>query len=131
MLHAKRSCLRPLHSPVPNPSRSAIPEKRIARIDAARAEPNTWLGKSPDLLDEEESEEILTIDDLQNAISHCELEGVTPDQIESMLLRSWIRMLVVNGHAEERFFQILDKNWDEVHARVQLHMARYSGLRLQ
>ena len=48
-----------------------------------------------------------------------------------MLLRSWIRMLVVNGHAEERFFQILDKNWDEVHARVQVHISRYSGLRLQ
>jgi hypothetical protein len=46
--------------------------------------------------------------------SHCELEGVTPDLIESMLLRSWIRMLVVNERAEERFFQILDKNWDEV-----------------
>ena len=26
-----------------------------------------------------EQEEILTIDDLQNAIVHCELEGVTPD----------------------------------------------------
>jgi hypothetical protein len=66
------------------------------------------------LVDTEETEEILTIDDLQNAISHCELEGVTPDLIESMLLRSWIRMLVVNERAEEWFFQILDKNWDEV-----------------
>jgi hypothetical protein len=74
---------------------------------------------------------ILTIDDLQNAISHCELEGVTPDLVESMLLRSWIRTIVVNEHADERFFQILDKNWDEVQARVQVHMARYSGLRFQ
>ena len=116
---------------LPDRAWSTSIEKRIARIEAARAEPNTWLGKLPDLLDEEESEEILTIDDLQNAISHCELEGVTPDLIESMLLRSWIRMLVVNGHAEERFFQILDRNWDEVHARVQVHMGRYSGLRVQ
>ena len=116
---------------LPDRAWSTSIEKRIARIEAARAEPNSWLGKSPDLLDEEEPEEILTIDDLQNAISHCELEGVTPDLIESMLLRSWIRMLVVNVHAEERFFQILDKNWDEVHARVQVHMARYSGLRFQ
>jgi hypothetical protein len=116
---------------LPDRAWSTSIEKRIARIEAARAAPDTWLGKLPDLLDEEESEEILTIDDLQNAISQCELEGVAPDLIESMLLRSWIRVLVLNGHAEERFFQILDKNWDEVHARVQVHMGRYSGLLLQ
>jgi hypothetical protein len=58
----------------------------------------------PDLLITEEPEEIPTIDDLRKAISHCEREGIAPDLIESMLLRSWIRMLVVNGHAEERFF---------------------------
>jgi hypothetical protein len=120
-----------IYETLPDRAWSTSIEKRIARIEAARAEPDTWLGKSPDLLNKEEPEEILTIDDLQNAISQCELEGVTPDLIESMLLRSWIRMLVVNEHAEERFFQILDKNWDEVHARVQVHMGRYSGLRLQ
>jgi len=116
---------------LPDRTWSTSIEKRIARIEAARAEPDTWLGKLPDLFSQEEPEEILTIDDLQNAISQCELEGVAPDLIESMLLRSWIRMLVVNGYAEERFFQILDKNWDEVHARVQVHISRYSGLRLQ
>ena len=116
---------------LPDRTWSTSIEKRIARIEAARAEPDTWLGKLPDLFSQEEREEILTIDDLQNAISQCEREGVAPDLIESMLLRSWIRMLVVNGHAEECFFQILDKNWDEVHARVQVHMGRYSGLRLQ
>jgi hypothetical protein len=120
-----------IYETLPDRAWSTSIEKRIARIEAVRAEPDTWLGKSPDLCNEEDPEEILTIDDLQNAISQCELEGVTPDLIESMLLRSWIRMLVVNGHAEERFFQILDKNWDEVHARVQVHMGRYSGLRLQ
>ena len=116
---------------LPDRTWSTSIEKRIARIEAARAEPDTWLGKLPDLFSQEEPEEILTIDDLQNAISQCELEGVAPDLIESMLLRSWIRMLVVNGYAEERFFQILDKNWDEVHARVQVHISRYSGLRIQ
>lgn len=120
-----------IYETLPDRAWSTSIEKRIAGIEAARAEPDTWLGKSPGLLDTEEPEEILTIDDLQNAISHCEVEGVTPDLIESMLLRSLIRMLVVNGHAEERFFQILDKNWDEVHARVQVLMARYSGLRFQ
>jgi hypothetical protein len=120
-----------IYETLPGRAWSTSIEKRIARIEAARAEPDTWLGKSPGLLDTEEPEEILTIDDLQNAISHRELEGVTPDLIESMLLRSWIRMLVVNEHADEWFFQILEKNWDEVHARVQVHMARYSGLRFQ
>lgn len=120
-----------IYQTLPDRAWSASIEKRIARIEAARAEPDTWLGKSPGLLDTEEPEEVLTIDDLQNAISHCELEGVTPDLIESMLLRSWIRMLVVNERTEERLFQILDKNWDEVHARVQVHMARFSGLRFQ
>jgi hypothetical protein len=120
-----------IYETLPGRAWSISIEKRIARIEAARAEPDTWLGKSPGLLDTEEPEEILTIDDLQNAISHCELEGVTADMVESMLLRSWIRMLVVNEHADERIFQILDKNGDEVHARVQVHMARYSGLRFQ
>ena len=89
---------------LPDRTWSTSIEKRIARIEAARAEPDTWLGKLPDLFSQEEPEEILTIDDLQNAISQCELEGVAPDLIESMLLRSWIRMLVVNRYAEERFF---------------------------
>jgi len=57
------------------------------------------------LLDEEEPEEILTNDDLQNAISHCELEGVTPDLIDSMLLRSWICMRAANERAEDGFFK--------------------------
>ncbi len=110
---------------------SARIEARIERIEAARARPETWLGRPPDRLGEEEAEEILTVDDLQNAITHCELEGVPQDVIESMLLRSWIRIRVLNEHAGELFFQVLDKHWDEVHARVQVHMAQYSGLRLQ
>jgi hypothetical protein len=125
------ACFDCQHETLPDRAWSTAIEKRIARIEAARAEPDSWLGKSPGLLDTEEAEEILTIDDLKNAISHCELEAVTPDLIESMLLRSWIRMLVVNERGEERVFQILDKNWDEVHARVQVHVARDSGLRFQ
>jgi hypothetical protein len=57
--------------------------------------------------------------------------GRSQDVIESMLLRSWVRMRVLNECVEERFFQVLDKYWEEVHARVQVHMARHSGLRLQ
>ncbi|HEV2133138.1 MAG TPA: hypothetical protein VGR47_02645 [Terracidiphilus sp.] len=106
-------------------------QKRIAKIETARAAPGTWLGRPPDLPGEEEAEEILTIDDLQNAITHCELDGVPQDLIESMLLRSWVRMRVLNERADERFFQVLDKHWDDVHARVQMHVAEYSGLRLQ
>ena len=77
------------------------------------------------------TKEILTIDDLQKAITHCELEGVPQDVIESMLLRSWVRMGMLNERAEERFFQVLDKHWDEVHATMQVHIAQHSGLRLQ
>jgi hypothetical protein len=106
-------------------------DKRIAKIEAARSVLSTWLGRMPEGLAEEEPEEVLTIDNLQNAVTHCELEGVPSDVIESMLLRSWVRMMVLNAHSDERFFQILDKNWDQVHARIQVQMAQYSGLSIQ
>ncbi|HUA97361.1 MAG TPA: hypothetical protein VMA34_03485 [Terracidiphilus sp.] len=116
---------------LPHKKWSANLEKRIARIQLVRNQPDTWLGRLPDSGGEEEPEEILTIDDLQNALAHCEYEGVAPDLIESMLLRSWVRMWTINTRRKEQFFQVLDKNWDQVHARVQVFMAQHSGLRLQ
>ena len=126
-----RQLLNRIHEGLNNQAWTDAVEKRIARIEAARAVPGTWLGRPPDLPGEEEAEEILSIDDLQNAITHCELEGVPQDLIESMLLRSWVRMRVLNERADERFFQVLDKHWDDVNASVQVHMAEDSGLRLQ
>jgi hypothetical protein len=54
-----------IYETLPDRTWSTSIEKRIARIEAARAEPDTWLGKSPNFYKEEEPEEILTIDDLQ------------------------------------------------------------------
>ena len=120
-----------IYEDLPQRKLSVALEKRIARIQSLRNQPDTWLGRSPDPGAEEEPEEILTIDDLQNALAHCEHEGVSPDLIESMLLRSWVRMWTMNTRREEQFFQVLDENWSQVHARVQVFMAQHSGLRLQ
>jgi hypothetical protein len=130
-IDALRDLLSKIYDELSDCGWSSRIEARIKKIEAARAQPETWLGRSPDRLGEEETEEIFTIDHLQNAITHCKLEGVPQDVIQSMLLRSWVRMRVLNERTEERFFQVLDKHWDEVHARMQVHMAQHSGLRLQ
>jgi len=41
------------------------------------------------------------------------------------------RTRVLNDHLPERFFQMIDANWSPVYERVQSHMARYAGARLQ
>jgi hypothetical protein len=120
-----------IYEDLPQRKLSVALEKRIARIQSARNQPDTWLGRLPDPGAKEGPEEILTIDDLQNALAHCEHEGVAPDLIESMLLRSWVRLWTMNTRREEQFFQVLDENWSQVHARVQVFMAQHSGLRLQ
>jgi hypothetical protein len=112
-------------------STSGADEKLIAKIEAARATDGSWFGKPPAPGQEGEREQAVVIDETQHAIFHCEQERVPADLIESMLLRSWIRMLVFNEHEDERFFHILDKYWEQVHAAFQVRMARYSGLRLQ
>lgn len=115
----------------PGVSMSAVIEKRIVKIEAARAIDGSWFGKPPAPSQEGEREKAVVIDEIHHAIFHCEQEGVPEDVIESMLLRSWIRMLVFNEHEDERFFHILDKYWEQVHATFQIRMARYSGLRVQ
>jgi len=112
-------------------SMSAAFEKLIAKIEAARTTDGSWFGKPPAPGEEGERENAVVIDEIHHAILHCEQEGVPEDVIESMLLRSWIRMLVFNEHEDERVFHILDKYWDQVHATFQIRMAGYSGLRVQ
>jgi hypothetical protein len=112
-------------------SMSAVIEKRIAKIEAARAIDGSWLGKPPAPSQEGEREKAVVIDEIHHAIFHCEQEGVPEDVIESMLLRSWIRMRVFNEHEDERVFHVLDKSWEQVHATFQIRMAGYSGLRVQ
>jgi hypothetical protein len=112
-------------------STSAAFEKLIAKIEAARTTDGSWFGKLPAPGEEGERENAVVIDEIHHAILHCEQEGVPEDVIESMLLRSWIRMLVFNEHEDERVFHILDKYWEQVHATFQIRMAGYSGLRVQ
>jgi hypothetical protein len=112
-------------------STSAAVEKLIAKIEAARATDGSWFGKPPAPGEEGERENAVVIDEIHHAIFHCEQEGVPEDVIESMLLRSWIRMLILNEHEDERIFHILDKYWEQVHATFQIRMAGYSGLRVQ
>jgi hypothetical protein len=112
-------------------SMSAVIEKRIAKIEAARAIDGSWLGKPPAPSQEGEREKAVVIDEIHHAIFHCEQEGVPEDVIESMLLRSWIRMRVFNEHEDARVFHVLDKSWEQVHATFQIRMAGYSGLRVQ
>jgi len=112
-------------------STSAAVEKLITKIEAARATDGSWFGKPPAPGEEGERENAVVIDEIHHAIFHCEQEGVPEDVIESMLLRSWIRMLIFNEHEDERIFHILDKHWEQVHATFQIRMAGYSGLRVQ
>jgi hypothetical protein len=124
LLNQVRDDLPALHLGV---STSAAVEKLIAKIEAARAADGSWFGNPPAPGQEGEREKAVVVDEIQHAILHCEQEGVPVDVIESMLLRSWIRMLVFNEHQYERAFQILDKYWEEVHAAFQVHIASYSG----
>lgn len=126
-----RDLLEQIYDELPSPSWSLSIEKRIARIEAARAVPETWLGKPPASREEAEWEMTPAFEYLQSAILFCEAAGISQDDMEAMLLRSWVRTRVLNDRLPELFFQTLDKNWELVHARVQSHMARYSGPRLQ
>jgi hypothetical protein len=126
-----RNLLNEIYDDLPSPSWSPAVEKRLARIEAARAVPETWLGKPPASNEEAEWEMIPALEHLQFAIQFCSAAQVPEDVMEAMFLRFWLRTLVLNDRLPEIFFQKLDRNWDLVHARVQSHMARYSGPRLQ
>ena len=126
-----RDLLEQIYDELPTPFWSPAIEKRIARIEAARAVPETWLGKPPASREEAEWEMTPAFEYLQSAILFCEAAGISQDVMEAMFLRSWVRTRVLNDRLPELFFQTLDRNWELVHARVQSHMARYSGPRLQ
>ena len=114
-----------------NVSLPAMIKKRIEQIQSACATADTWFGRPPTPAKEGDSQRLFVVEEVHHAISHCEKSGVTQDVIESMLLRSWVRMLVFNEQRDERFFHILDQHWSEVHAAFQLYMMGHSGLFLQ
>ena len=126
-----RGLLEQICDALPSPSWSPAMDQRIARIETARAAPETWLGKPPASNEEAEWEMIPALEHLQFAIQLCSAAQVPEDIMEAMFLRFWLRTLVLNDRLPEIFFQTLDRNWDLVHARVQSHMARYSGPGLQ
>jgi hypothetical protein len=123
-----RGLLEEIHDDLPTPSRNPSIDKRIARIEAARTIPETWLGKAPASKEEAEWEMPLAAEHLQNAIQYC--KDVTDDVMESMLFRTWFRTCILNDHLPEPFFQTIDANWSLVYERVRNHMARYTGARL-
>jgi hypothetical protein len=105
--------------------------KRIATIAEARGAKDIWFGKPSAPGHDEDWELAFFFEEVHYAIRKSEEADVPQDVIESMLLRSWIRFLFFNEHKDELAFHLLDRSWDEVHAKFQFHMADYSHLRLQ
>lgn len=126
-----RNLLNEIYDELPNPSWSPAIEKRLARIEVARAVPETWLGKPPASKGDAEWEMTPAFEHLQFAIKFCNAAEVPEDVMEGMFFRFWLRTLVLNDRLPELFFQTLDRNWELVRAQVQSHMARYAGPRLQ
>jgi hypothetical protein len=126
-----RNLLNEIYDDLPSPSWSPAVEKRLARIEAARAVPETWLGKPPATKGDAEWEMTPAFEHLQFAIEFCNAAQVPEDVMEAMFFRFWLRTLVLNDRLPELFFQTLDRNWELVHAQVQSRMARYAGPRLQ
>ncbi len=130
-----RNLLNQVHDSLIHAARSvsigAVIEKRIEKIKAARATADTWFGRPPALGQEGDREKLFVVEEIHHAILHCEQSGVPQDVIESMLLRSWVRMLVFNEHEDEQFFRVLAQHWNEVHAAFQLQMTSHSGRLVQ
>ena len=116
---------------LPSLIRSTAFDKRMARIEAARAAAETWLGRPPASKGEAEWEVTPAFEHLQSAISFCNAAHVPDDVMEAMFFRFWLRTRVINDRMPEVFFQTLDAHWDQVHARAQSYMARYSGPSIQ
>jgi hypothetical protein len=120
-----------IYDELPVPTCNPGFEKRMARIETARAAPESWLGRQPASIGEAEWEVEPAFEHLQSAISFCNAAEIPDDVIEALLLRFWLRTRVLNDHMPEIFFQTLDEHWDQVHARVQSFMTRYSGPSIQ
>ena len=120
-----------IYEDLPSPTRSTAFDKHMARIEAARSAPETWLGRPPASKGEAEWEVGPAFEHLQTAISYCNAAQVPDDMMEAVLLRFWLRTRVINDRMPEVFFQTLDEHWDQVHARAQSYMARYSGPSIQ
>jgi hypothetical protein len=123
--------LKQISDELPSPAQIPLFAKRMARIEAARAAPETWLGRPPASVGEAEWEMTPAFEHLQFALSFCNAAEIPDDVMEATLLRFWLRTRVLNDRIPEIFFEALDGHWDQVHARVQSFLARHTGLTVQ
>jgi hypothetical protein len=96
----------------------------LGKVEAARADPGTWLGKPPASPKQAEREMEAAVGFLGYAMTNCSGPKTPPAVVESMLLRAWLRMAVVNDRQPEEFFQRLDRRWPEAAERVDSHLAK-------
>jgi hypothetical protein len=105
--------------------------RHLAKVEAAREEPGTWLGKPPVSPARAETEMEAAREFLGYAMTNCSGPGIPAMLVESMLLRAWLRMRVVNDGLSEELFQRLDRRWPEVVERVDSWVVRAARPLLQ
>lgn len=92
--------------------------RHLAKIETAREEPETWLGRPPLSPRRAEKEMDAALECLSYALTNMREAGMAASVVEGMLLRGWLRMMVINDRLAEEFFQRLDRRWPEVLERV-------------
>jgi hypothetical protein len=105
--------------------------RHLAKVEAARDEPGTWLGKPPVSPARAEKEMEAASEFLGYAMTNCSGPEIPTALVESMSLRAWLRMRVVNDRLSEEFFQRLDRRWPEVSERVDSWLVRAARPLLQ
>jgi hypothetical protein len=105
--------------------------RHLAKVEAVREEPGTWLGKPPVSPGRAEKEMAAAAEFLGYAMNNCSGPGISAALVESMSLRAWLRMRVVNDRLSEEFFQRLDRRWPEVLERVDSWVVRAARPLLQ
>jgi hypothetical protein len=98
--------------------------RHLAKIEAAREEPENWLGMPPFSPRRAEKEMEGALECLRYALTNMREAGTAASVIEGMLLRAWLRMIVVNDRLPEEFFQRLDRRWPDVLERVDSWVVR-------
>lgn len=98
--------------------------RHLAKVETVRKEPGTWLGRPPASPARAEKEMDAAAEFLGYAMTNCSVPEIPSSAVESMLLRAWLRMRVLNDHSPEEFFQRLDRRWPEVLEQVDSWVVR-------
>lgn len=98
--------------------------RHLAKIESTRDEPETWLGRTPLSPRRAEKEMDGALECLHYALTNMREAGTAASVVEGMLLRGWLRMIVVNDQLPEEFFQRLDRRWPDVLERVDSWLVR-------